>query len=92
MDQAPANDLLHRSEWRRRLQDAAPRRFSPVPVFKPDRAFRLVNHMHDTLAACEPLGSGFRSVHEGIDTQSALGRLLMNLLASLGRFEVELIS
>lgn len=85
---APANDLLHRSEWRRLLEDAARRRFSPVPVFKPDRAFRSVNHMHDTLAACEPLGSGFRSVQEWFDTHSALGRLLMNLLASLALFDL----
>lgn len=91
VDRAPANGLVHCSEWRR-LHDAARRRFSPVPVFKPDRAFRSVNHMHDTLAACEPLGSGFRSVQEWFDTHSALGRLPMNLLASLPRFEPELIS
>ena len=53
VDQAPANDLLHRVQWRQLLDDAARRKFSVVLVFKLDRAFRSVKHMHDTLAAWE---------------------------------------
>ena len=53
VDQAPANDLAHRVQWRVLLDDAAKRRFSVVLVFKLDRAFRSVKHMHDTLAAWE---------------------------------------
>src|SRR5918999_1830515 len=53
VDQAPANDLAHRIQWRQLLDDAAKRRFSVVLVFKLDRAFRSVKHMHDTLAAWE---------------------------------------
>ena len=47
--------------------------------------------MHDTLAIWEPLHVGFLSAQEGFDTTTALGRLLLNLLASLAEFELELI-
>ena len=60
-------------------------------MFKLDRAFRSVKHMHDTLAAWELVGVSFKSLREQFDTSTALGRLLMNLLASLAEFELELI-
>ncbi len=91
IDHAPANDLAHRTEWRRLLDDAAERRFKMVLVFKLDRAFRSVKHMHDTLAAWEMVGVSFKSYREQFDTSTALGRLLLNLLASLAEFELELI-
>ena len=91
IDHAPANDLAHRTLWRKLLDDAAKRRFSMVVVFKLDRAFRSVQHMHDTLAAWEIVGVSFKSYREQFDTSTALGRLLLNLLASLAEFELELI-
>ncbi|MFQ6029039.1 MAG: recombinase family protein [Dehalococcoidia bacterium] len=91
VDQASASDLGHRVAWRRLLDDAAKRRFSTVLVFKLDRAFRSVKDMHDTLAAWELVAVQFQSLREGFDTSSALGRLLLNLLASLAEFELELI-
>lgn len=92
VDRAPANDLAHRTAWRALLDDAARRRFQAVVVFKLDRAFRSVKHMHDTLAAWEKVGVSFQSVREGFDTRTALGRLLLNLLASLAEFELEVLS
>ncbi len=47
--------------------------------------------MHDTLAVWDPLNVGFLSTQEGFDTTTALGRLVLNLLASLAEFELELI-
>ena len=73
------------------MDDAARRRFKLVLVFKLDRAFRSVKDMHDTLAAWEMVDVGFKSVREQFDTQTALGRLLMNLLGALAEFELELI-
>ena len=92
IDHAPANDALHRTAWRKLLDDAAKRRFQAVLVFKLDRAFRSVKHMHDTLAVWEVQGIGFVSAREGFDTRTALGRLLLNLLASLAEFELEVLS
>ncbi len=91
VDQAPANDLAHRVQWRQLLDDAAKRRFKVVLVFKLDRGFRSVKHMHDTLAAWELVGVSFQSLREQFDTSTALGRLLLNLLAALAEFELELI-
>ena len=91
VDYAPANDLARRTAWRELLDDAAKRRFTVVLVFKLDRAFRSVKHMHDTLAMWEVVGVSFKSLREQFDTSTALGRLLLNLLASLAEFELELI-
>lgn len=91
VDTASANDLGHRIAWRALTDDAVRHRFDAVLVFRLDRAFRSVKHMHDTLAVWEPLHIGFLSAQEGFDTTTALGRLLLNLLASLAEFELELI-
>ena len=91
IDHALANDLAHRNRWRDLLDDAARKKFSVVLVFKLDRAFRSVKHMHDPLAAWELVGVSFRSLREQFDTTTALGRLLMNLLAALAEFELEMI-
>ncbi|HZA25309.1 MAG TPA: recombinase family protein [Dehalococcoidia bacterium] len=91
VDYAPSNDLAHRLQWRQLQDDAAKRRFSVVLVFKLDRAFRSVKHMHDTLVPWELVGVSFQSLREQFDTSTALGRLLLNLLASLPEFELELI-
>ena len=91
VDYAPANDLAHRVRWRDLLDDAAKKRFTVVLVFKLDRAFRSVKHMHDTLAAWEVVGVSFKSLREQFDTTTALGRLLLNLLAALAEFELEMI-
>ena len=84
VDQSPTNDLAHRTAWRDLLDDAAKRRFDVVLVFKLDRAFRSVKHMHDTLAAWEMVGVGFQSMREQFDTGTAIGRLLLNLLGGSG--------
>ena len=91
VDQASANDLLHRSAWRHLQDDALQHRLDAVLVFKLDRAFRSVKHLHDTLAVWDPLHVGLLSAQEGFDTTTALGRLLLNLLVSLAEFELELI-
>jgi DNA invertase Pin-like site-specific DNA recombinase len=91
VDTASALDIAHRTAWRDLLDDAARRKFQVVLVFKLDRAFRSVKHMHDTLYTWEAVGVSFKSIREQFDTSTALGRLLMNLLAALAEFELELI-
>ena len=59
IDQASANDLLHRTAWKRLQDDAIQHRLDAVLVFKLDRAFRSVKHMHDTLAVWDALSVGF---------------------------------
>ena len=91
VDQASARDIAHRTAWRQLLDDAARRRFKAVVVFKLDRAFRSVKDMHDTLAAWDAVGVAFRSMREQFDTATAVGRLLLNLLAAVAEFELEMI-
>jgi len=91
VDKASAVDIVHRTAWRELLDDAAKHKFKDVLVFKLDRAFRSVKHMHQTLDTWDMLGIGFKSLREQFDTGTALGRLLLNLLASLAEFELELI-
>ena len=91
VDHAPARDLTNRTAWRELLDDAARKRFKTVVVFRLDRAFRSVKDMHDTLATWELLGIAFKSVREQFDTGTAVGRLLLNLLAAVAEFELEMI-
>jgi DNA invertase Pin-like site-specific DNA recombinase len=56
---------------------------------------RLGRRMIETVALIEDLracGIAFRSLSESIDTSNAMGRCFMNILASLGQMEAELIS
>ena len=91
VDQASANDLNRRTAWREFQDAAAKRRFQAVVVWKLNRAFRSVKHMHDTLSAWEMVGVSFKSQREQFDTSTPYGRLLLNLLASLAEFELEMI-
>ena len=91
VDRVSARDLAHRTAWRQLLDDGAKRRFQAVVVFKLDRAFRSVKDMHDTLATWDALGISFKSIREQFDTSTAVGRLLLNLLAAVAEFELELI-
>ncbi len=91
VDRASARDLAHRTAWRELLEDCAKRRCKVVVVFKLDRAFRSVKEMHDTLATWDLLGVEFRSLREQFETTTAVGRLLLNLLAAVAAFELEMI-
>ena len=91
VDRASARDLAHRKAWRELLDDCAKRRSKVVVVFKLDRAFRSVKDLHDTLATWEMLGIEFRSIREQFDTGTAVGRLLLNMLAAVAEFELEMI-
>ena len=65
VDRSSAQDVAHRTAWRDLLDDAAKRKFNSVVVFKLDRAFRSVKHMHDTLSVWGPLEVDFKSVRGG---------------------------
>jgi DNA invertase Pin-like site-specific DNA recombinase len=91
VDCASARDLAHRVGWRQMLDDGAKRRHRAVVVAGLDRAFRSVKDMHDTLGTWEIQGIAFKSLREQFDTGTAVGRLLLTLLAAVAEFELELI-
>jgi DNA invertase Pin-like site-specific DNA recombinase len=68
---------------RRRLLDA-------VIVYRYDRFARSLRNLVTALEEFNSLGIDFLSLHEGVDTSSANGRLFFNIFASIAEFEREL--
>ncbi|MEM5597211.1 recombinase family protein [Niallia circulans] len=73
------------------LKDAKEKNFDEVWVWKTNRLAR--NHL-DLLKIVDELNKyniGFKSCSEAFDTSTPTGKLLMNVLASIGEFERETI-
>ena|SRR5215469_6635974 len=81
----PALDLL--------MQDAPEHRFHAVLVYKLDRFGRSVLNLSQSLALLDSYGVRFIAMSQGIDTDQSnpTSRLLLNILASVAAFELELI-
>lgn len=81
-----------RPELDRMLEDARAGRVDVIAVFKLDRLARSLRHL---LAMSEDLatwGVGLVSIHDaGIDTTTASGRLLFQVLGAFGEFEAAII-
>jgi DNA invertase Pin-like site-specific DNA recombinase len=75
-----------------RLMKAAKRRaFDSVLVYRYDRFARSLKQLVCTLCEFDSLGIQFISLHEGIDTSTANGKLMFGIFASLAEFERQLI-
>ncbi len=59
-------------------------------VYKLDRLGRSLRDLMDKLDDLDKRGVGFRSLTEGIDTTTAMGRLLFHVLGSVAQFERDL--
>jgi DNA invertase Pin-like site-specific DNA recombinase len=60
-------------------------------VYKVDRLARSLSDLLSILRRIDAAGAGFRSVTEPIDTTSAAGRLMLQILGSFAEFERSLI-
>jgi DNA invertase Pin-like site-specific DNA recombinase len=60
-------------------------------VWRLDRLGRSLKNLIEIVNVLHERGIGLRSVHESIDTNSASGRLVLHVFASLSEFERELI-
>ena len=94
LDIASARDLRNRKQWRELMDRCARPRpgFQSILVFKLDRAFRSVKHMYEAFQVMEVNDIAFVSATDNLDTSTASGRLLVNILGTLAQFESELIS
>jgi len=75
------------SDLRKNIDD-----ITTVIVYKFDRISRSVVDLYQLLEEFESNNVSFRSVCEGVDTGSAVGRFIMSVLASLAQMERELIA
>lgn len=71
-----------------RLMDAVRRRkVDVVVVWKFDRFARSTRHLLEALAEFEALGVQFISLHDHIDTTTAMGKLFFTITAAFAEFE-----
>ena len=88
VDYAPANNLLHRVQWRQLLEDASKRRFDLLLVWRMDRAFRSVLDAATTLERLRGWGVGLRSYSEPwLDTTSPFGEALYYITVAYAQLE-----
>lgn len=92
IDRASALDTKHREAWRALMHDAQERHFQVVLVYRLDRAFRSVIHLHLTLQEWSSYGISFKSYSDPIDTTTASGRFSLSILGAVAEFERELIA
>lgn len=60
-------------------------------VWRLDRLGRSLKHLIETVTGLHSQGVGFRSLTEGIETETSGGRLVFHLFACLAEFEREVI-
>ncbi len=65
--------------------------FDAVAVVKLDRLARSTRHLTQLAGEFEALGVDLIVTDQGIDTSTPAGRLLFNVLAAIGEFELDMI-
>ncbi len=60
-------------------------------VWRLDRLGRSLKHLIETVTTLQARGVGFKSLNEGIETQTSGGRLVFHLFACLAEFERSVI-
>jgi len=88
IDYVPATDIVHRTSWRKVLDDASKRRFDLLLVWRMDRAFRSVLDAATTLERLRTWGVGLRSYAEPwLDTTSPFGEALYYITIAYAQLE-----
>jgi site-specific DNA recombinase len=83
---------MNRPQLKRLLADAKSGMFDAVLVYKLDRFTRSARDLYDMLDMLAQYKVGFISKQERFDTTSAMGRLMIGVIAVIAQFERELIS
>lgn len=81
-----------RPGYTRLLNDMRQRKFDLVLVWKIDRIFRSLQHFTQFMQEIKHKNIEFVSITQNIDTSSAPGKLLWDILACFAEFESNLIS
>ena len=72
-------------------RDCSKGKFKAIVVFKFDRMARSVSHLLECLELFRKHGVDFISISEGIDTSTAVGRMVFTFLGAIAEFERSLI-
>lgn len=92
VDEGVSAKSLDRPALNGLLADCRARRVSSVVVLKVDRLTRSVRDLADLLDLFEKSNVALCSLSESLDTSTASGRLMLNLLASVSQWEREAIA
>jgi len=91
VDKGISGSREHRPELDRLWADCRKRKIDAVVVYRYDRFARSLRQLVNALEEFRTLGIEFVSIHEGVDTSTANGRLVFGIFASIAEFERELI-
>ena len=78
-----------RPEWDNLMHDVEPG--DTIVIWKLDRMGRSLKHLTQVMNELASKGVGVVSLNESIDTNTAQGRLMLNMFASFAEFEKDLI-
>ena len=72
-------------------KDCTSNKFQAVLVFRFDRMARSTSHLLECLQLFNRYGIDFVSVSEGVDTTTAIGKMIFTFLSAISEFEREII-
>jgi DNA invertase Pin-like site-specific DNA recombinase len=87
VDKGIRGTKVSRPELNRLMADAERKQFDAVIVWKFDRFARSTSHLLKSLETFRDLGIEFVSLTEGVDTSTAVGKLVFTILAGVAEME-----
>jgi DNA invertase Pin-like site-specific DNA recombinase len=87
VDKGISGTKASRPELNRLMADAESKAFEAVIVWKFDRFARSTSHLLKSLETFRTLGIEFVSLTEGVDTSTAVGKLVFTILAGVAEME-----
>lgn len=92
MDDGYSGKNMNRPQIKRMLHDLKSNKFDIVLVYRLDRFTRSVKDLNDLLEVFKEHEVDFKSATESIDTATATGRMILNMMVSTAQWERETIS
>lgn len=84
-------ETASRIAYQQMMKDAAENKFDCIVVYKLDRLTRSVKDFHELIEKLDIYKVNIVSVTQNLDTSTAVGRLLRNILVDFANFEREMI-
>ncbi|MGQ3736332.1 recombinase family protein [Bacillus sp. Fil] len=83
---------IDRPALKQMMKDAKENKFDLILVYKLDRFTRSVRDLNDLLETIQECNVSFKSATESIDTSTATGRMILNMIGTTAQWERETIS